>query len=256
MRCPFPGMDPWLEHPSLWPDVHNSLIVAIREDLSPRLAPHYYVGLERRAYQAKPDDLVLVGRPDLSFLPTGSGWKPEAEGSTGSAAVDVLDVDVPMADSAEDAYLEVRGVFGGELVTIIGLLSPANKVGGGREQYERKRQSVCLSKTNLVEIDLMRDGEPMPTTPRAPRSDYRILISRGASRPRGKLYSFGLRHPIPTIPLPLRPGEEEPAVDLNAILHAMYTRARFDLQLRYDRPPAPPLREADAAWAETLRVKA
>ncbi|MBP8949137.1 MAG: DUF4058 family protein [Candidatus Promineofilum sp.] len=26
MRSPFSGMDPYLEHPSLWPDVHNSLI--------------------------------------------------------------------------------------------------------------------------------------------------------------------------------------------------------------------------------------
>jgi hypothetical protein len=26
MRPPFPGMDPWLEHPALWPDVHNRLI--------------------------------------------------------------------------------------------------------------------------------------------------------------------------------------------------------------------------------------
>jgi Protein of unknown function (DUF4058) len=23
MKSPFPGMDPYLEHPSLWPDVHN-----------------------------------------------------------------------------------------------------------------------------------------------------------------------------------------------------------------------------------------
>ncbi len=34
MRPQFPGMDPWLEHPDLWPDVHNSLITAIRDELS------------------------------------------------------------------------------------------------------------------------------------------------------------------------------------------------------------------------------
>ena len=26
MRPQFPGMDPWLERPDLWPDVHNGLI--------------------------------------------------------------------------------------------------------------------------------------------------------------------------------------------------------------------------------------
>lgn len=31
MNSLFPGMDPYLEHPSLWPDVHHSLIAAIRD---------------------------------------------------------------------------------------------------------------------------------------------------------------------------------------------------------------------------------
>ena len=39
MRPPSPGMDPGLEHPAIWPDVHNSLITAIRDELVPRIAP-------------------------------------------------------------------------------------------------------------------------------------------------------------------------------------------------------------------------
>lgn len=31
MRCPFPGMDPWLEAPVLWPDVHNRRVAAISD---------------------------------------------------------------------------------------------------------------------------------------------------------------------------------------------------------------------------------
>ena len=50
MRPPFPGMDPWLEHPAIWPDVHNRLITAIADDLAPRLAPKYFVGVEQRVY--------------------------------------------------------------------------------------------------------------------------------------------------------------------------------------------------------------
>jgi Protein of unknown function (DUF4058) len=33
MRPQFAGMNPWLEHPTLWPDVHNSLIGRARYDL-------------------------------------------------------------------------------------------------------------------------------------------------------------------------------------------------------------------------------
>jgi hypothetical protein len=79
-----------------------------------------------------------------------------------------------------------------------------------------------------------------------------ILVSRGARRPHAQLYAFNLRQPIPPFPLPLLPGDDEPSVDLNAILHALYDRARFDLRLNYAQPSLPPLSEADAAWAREL----
>ncbi|MEI7769214.1 MAG: DUF4058 family protein, partial [Chloroflexales bacterium] len=50
MPTPFPGMDPYLEQPAIWPDFHNSLIVALRDDLAPRLRPRYYVAIEERTY--------------------------------------------------------------------------------------------------------------------------------------------------------------------------------------------------------------
>jgi hypothetical protein len=67
MQSPFPGMDPYLEHPALWPEVHNRLIAALADDLSERVAPQYYVGLGRRTYLLKADDLVFVGRLILSW---------------------------------------------------------------------------------------------------------------------------------------------------------------------------------------------
>ena len=70
MKSPFPGMDPYLEHPSLWPDVHNRLITAVADDLSARVAPRYYVGLERRTYLLKADDVVFIGRPDIAVAST------------------------------------------------------------------------------------------------------------------------------------------------------------------------------------------
>ena len=48
MNTPFPGMDPWLEHPILWPDVHNRLIAALADVIAPLIAPRYFVRMERR----------------------------------------------------------------------------------------------------------------------------------------------------------------------------------------------------------------
>jgi len=45
-KSPFPGMDPYLEAPTIWPDVHTSLMSIFREQLTPLLAPKYLAELE------------------------------------------------------------------------------------------------------------------------------------------------------------------------------------------------------------------
>jgi len=55
---PFPGMDPYLEHPELWQGFHNELIAALQRDLAPRLRPRYYVSLEQRVYITESSDAV------------------------------------------------------------------------------------------------------------------------------------------------------------------------------------------------------
>jgi len=242
-------MDPYLEHPALWPDVHNSLIAAIRDAIAPVVAPRYYVALERRAYLLKPDDIVFVGRPDIALVsdktPVATAGAPTFNG--------VMEVEVPMNDEVGENYLEIHEVKSGILVTIVELLSLTNKLHQeGREQYEQERAPVLATRTNLVEIDLLRAGEPIAVVGRPIHSDYRILISRGARRPRAQLYAFNLRQPIPQFPLPLLPKETEPLVDLDTILHELYQRARFDLRLDYIQPPVPPLSDEDAEWAKTL----
>ncbi len=246
-------MDPYLEHPTLWPDVHNSLIAAIRDTLSPILAPRYYVALEQRTYLLYLDDLVLVGRPDLAVVPSEG---PQSVSALPLADVDVIEVEVPVDDEVTETYLEVRETGGGNVVTAVEVLSPANKLHRkGREDYEQKRRLIFSSRTNLVEIDLMRAGKPMPVS-KYIISDYRILVMRGTGRRLGRLFPFSVRKPIPSFSLPLLPGDAEPMVDLNSILHALYERARFDLRLDYTQPPVPPLNEADAAWADELTKNA
>ena len=247
MRSPFPGMDPYLEHPALWPDVHNSLIIAIADALTPLVAKRYYPALGRRTYKLRLDDTLFVGQTDLANILHRRPFAPSL------ADMSVLEVDVPLIDTVSENFLEVYEVTTGKLITIMELLSPANKLHDeGRRQYEQKRDDVFRSWTNLVEVDLLRAGEPMPVVGKTVRSDYRMLVSRGSQRPHAQLYFFNLRQPIPTFPLPLLPGDDEPLVDLNAILHALYERARFDLRLDYTQPPVPPLGEEDAAWAREL----
>ena len=50
MPTPFPGMNPILEHPDLWPNVHSRLIVALGDELASLLRPRYYFSIEERTY--------------------------------------------------------------------------------------------------------------------------------------------------------------------------------------------------------------
>jgi hypothetical protein len=247
MPSPFPGMDPYLEHPALWPDVHNSLLAAVRDSVAPDVAPRYYIALERRTYVLKPDDLVFIGRPDIAVVQRQEAVTPRAQLATTTAAV--LEVDVPMADEVEEVFLEVREVTTGRCVTVLELLSPVNKLTGrGRDTYLEKRTEVLRTRTNLIEVDLLRAGEPMPVVGPPVVSDYRMLVSRGSRRPRAQLYAWSLRQTIPTFILPLLKGDYEPTVDLGAVLHALYDRARFDLRLDYTQPPVPTFTAEDVAW--------
>jgi hypothetical protein len=199
----------------------------------------------------KADDVVFIGRPDIAVASTAEASLSALLPATTS--VTVLEVDVPMQDEVSENFLEIHEVKTGKLITIVELLSPVNKLHKqGREEYERKRGYVFRSWTNLVEIDLLRAGEPMPVVGALVQSDYRILVSRGTQRPRATLIACTLRQPVPAFMLPLLPGDAEPEVALNHILHALYQRARFDLRLDYSQLPVPPLAEADASWARAL----
>jgi Protein of unknown function (DUF4058) len=249
-------MDPWLEHPDLSPDLHNSLITSIRDDLASRVAPRYFVGVEQHTYlTSAAGDLAVIG-PDVLIGRTASRRRiprPDRPARSGVGVVE-LDVEVPVEVQVEEWYLEVRAAKTGRLFTVIEVLSPTNKAAGdGRKEYLRKRKRILKTRTSLVEIDLLRGGRPMPVMTGQPvEGAYRILVSRGASRPRAKLYAFGVRQPIPPIPIPLLPKDPEPSLELNAVLHALYERARFDLRLDYTKPPVPPLGEEGAAWARGI----
>lgn len=252
MKSPFPGMDPYLEHHTLWPDVHNSLIIAIRDAIVPLVAPDYYVSVESRAYIIKTEGDLYLGRPDIAVVAPGRAMVKETAQPIVAGDLNILEVTLPIGEEVNHYYLEVRSVKTHELITLIELLSPANKAEGrGRTEYMEKREEALMTLTNYVEIDLLRAGEPMPVMPEVV-SDYRVLVSRGRERGKGRLYAFGLRTPIPDFPLPLQPGEAEPLVTLNEILHDLYGRARFDLRLDYTQPPIPPLAETDLAWALKL----
>ncbi len=250
MPSPFPGMNPYLEHPSLWAGIHHRLITALANDLAPKLRPKYIVAIEERVYEVNVDTALLVGVPDVSvqsLLPLGQST--ESNIAVVSPTTLPMDVLLPMPEILTEAYLEIRAVETEEVVTIIEVLSPKNKqVGIGRLQYETKRLKILGSATNFVEIDLLRQGNSMPMVGKFVQSHYRILVSHSETRPKAQLYGFNLQDSIPEFLVPLRTGEPEPTIALKGLLDEIYDQGSYDLRIDYNRPPIPVLSEPDMAW--------
>ncbi|MEL7039157.1 MAG: DUF4058 family protein [Cyanobacteria bacterium J06592_8] len=234
MPSPFPGMNPYLEHPDIWRGFHSVLVVKIAEFITSELRPKYSVYLEFQNYKTIIESSVLMSVSDISMT------QP-------------LKVEIPVPEVRRKGYLEIREVSTKEVVTVIELLSPVNKRSGkGRETYNNKREQIFGSRTHFVEIDFLRMGEPMLIFANGIESDYRILVSRGDCRPSADLYAFNLPQKIPAFPIPLRSGDREPLLDLQFLLNQVYDRAGYDLKLDYTLEPIPPLSEIDTSWIDQV----
>lgn len=251
MPSPFPGVDPYLENPEFWSEVHNRLIVAIADALSLHLRPKYRVAIEKRVYDS--EDSLLVGIADVAILPKATAVTTRSTATIPARHKAPVQVSVPIAEEVRESYLEIREVASGHVVTVIEILSPKNKrTGIGRTAYEKKRQQVLSSATHLVEIDLLRGGTQMPLLGTVPSMNYYVLVSPSNQRPIADLYPFSLREEIPIFAVPLVVGELEPEVDLQVLLNEVYDRASLDLVIDYTKPPLPNLSAEDAAWADLL----
>ncbi len=257
-HSPFPGMDPYLEAPRYWKQVHTQLVVEIQKFLAPKLRPTYHIEIEELTHLtvippiADDEAESRVGIPDGIILGTSGQKAAPAVAPVRSMAVSPLTIELPIPIEIKHRYLKVRRSKDNEVITVIELLSPVNKLDkAGREKYLTKRRKILSHWTSLVEIDLLRAGEPMPmyTTQ---TSDYRILIRQGWRGSQADLYPFNIPDPIPDFPIPLQKDDEMPLVPLNQILHDLYEVIGYGYLLDYREPPPAPSVSADmAAWLES-----
>ncbi len=255
-RPPFPGMDPWLERASFWPDFHNRLITAIADKLSSLVGARYFVGMQEHVYAWTGPRLRSIGLPDAKIVGPVSrrpSKRSKAKSSPSDAESTVVELSIPPALMVPESYVEIVEIERRRVVTIIEVLSPSNKRHPlGRRKYLRKRNRVLESRTNLIEVDLMRAGKPLPYFPEGSSHDYRILVRRGITPETGTAFLFSYKAPVPTVPVPLARPDPDVDLELTDVLHALVDRARYYLVTDYEVPPEPALRDGDVAWAASI----
>jgi hypothetical protein len=252
MPSPFPGMDPYLESPSIWPDVHHELISQIRASLNQRLSDDYVARVELRVYavgEEEPSIDLMI--PDVRIEHKKAEEKSDRSNGKQTALAEPEVIPHLLDNEVKEAFLEIRNAESGVLVTIIELLSPSNKASGsnGRKSLIDKRRTTVESGVHWVEIDLLRAGSPTVGSLR--RSDYRIIMYR-VNQSHGRCWRFNVRDPLPAFGIPLRAGDKDVSLDLDAVFRAAYETARYGRTIDYRREPIPPLRTGDKKWADKL----
>ncbi len=258
MAGPFPGMDPYIECQGSWQDFHNQLIAEARNALGARLPVDYV---------ARTDERIEVAAFDG---PNGASYRPDvlvarretptsrSRGVAGSAAITLeprlIDVSKHDPEQIRHTWLEIRRLPDLELITVVEVLSPVNKVGTGRREYLEKREDLHSRKINLVEIDLLLGGHRVPMKEPLRDGHYFVVVARGHTLPTAEVYSWSLRDRLPVIPIPLRPPDADVAIDLEELVGRVYDLGRYGRTLRHDQPlpQALSLHPEDKAWVEEI----
>jgi hypothetical protein len=267
MPSPFPGMDPFLENPEIFPDLHDSFITYLREALQANLPGSYSAVLGRRVWIEF--SRRLIG-PDLEIR-RGRAVSTRVSQFSGSVAVVSSLLAQPVTirvahDESREPFIEIytRGVEGKRLVTSIELLSLANKTPGeqGRDLYTRKQKEILSSQVNLVEIDLLREGEHMTAVPRVPAIDacgsfdYHVSVHCFDELGTFLVYPIHLQDSLLAVAIPLLPDDPPETVHLQSIFDRCYDAGPYAREILYGEDSIlPPLREDEAEWAlQVLRA--
>ena len=254
MSSPFHGMDPYLEG-SLWSSVQLALITQIAVQLSPRLRPRYIALLQKRFVtdMYDPDEelgIEVAREAEVTFPDVAIATKETGASKASSVTLDApLRMQTVMPESVPTHTIEIRDVQKRRLVTAIEVLSPVNKRGEGRQEYLERRQRYLTSPTHLVEIDLLRGGHRVPMTEPLPRAAYFAFVSRAGRRPTAEVWPIKLESKLPSIPVPLLPGDDDLALNLQDALTTIYGQLNLDLGVDYSKPPELPLDPAEQEWA-------
>lgn len=250
MPSPFPGMDPYLESPPFWGDLHISVLSAVKGELKRRLPRGYSVWSDIYVWLHEPDAESRRGKPDDFITST-----KRSDASNGVATLPAPTTTLlPAVRREGNKYLKIKEVRSDRVITVLEFLSPANKAqGDDRDAFLAKRNEYLATKTNLVEIDLHRTGKRMPMgKPKPPRADYYVLICQAVDFPRTGIWPFSVRDPLPDVPVPLKPEHGFVTLPLQTCFEIAYDQGPYDTEVDYTKPPRIRLHGADAIWAAQI----
>lgn len=220
MPSPFPGMDPYLECDKLWPVFHHQIVTCLYQILLPGLVDRYKARVGQRHYTTEQALFTSVVR-----------------------------------EEHHEEYIEIRQRNESRLVTLVEVVSPINKLTPeGRQAYLDKRREGKAGGANLVEIDLVLQGQPMLDYSREslPDWDYVVTVTRSTQPERYEIYTTTLQKRLPRFKMPLANDDRDTVVDMQVAFTRCYDQGSFAGQIDYGQDPAVTINSEDRQWLQDL----
>jgi hypothetical protein len=216
-------MDPYLEDEKLWPAFHHQLVSCLYQVLLPGLVDRYRARVGQRLYFTEQALFTSVLR-----------------------------------EEHHEEYIEIRQRSDGRVVTLLEVVSPTNKTtAAGRKAYLDKRAEGKTQGANLVEIDLVLQGQPTLDYSRdgLPEWDYAVTVTRATQAERYEIYTSTLQKRLPRFKLPLAADDRDSVLDLQAAFSRCYDQGGFAAKIDYRRDPPTTLTDDDHRWLSELLKK-
>jgi hypothetical protein len=209
-------MDPYLEEEPHWPEFQHHLVLCLYQILLPGLVDRYRARVSQRHYVTEQALFTTVIR-----------------------------------EEHQEDYIEIRQRGDGKLVTLLDVVSPSNRTsGGGRQAYLETRKQARNACANIVEIDLVLQGEPMLDYSREnlPEWDFAVTVTRAAQPERHEIYTSTLLKRLPRFRLPLAADDRDTVLDLHTAFNRSYDQVGFGTKVDYTRDPATRLSDTQRQW--------
>ncbi len=263
MSSPFPGMDPYLEHPGYWSTFQQYLVTRLADTLREVLPRSYRTVIKERIFVEERFPLSRLQNDNQNcIVPNQVQVAPKQE------APNPPDTSpfwyIPTApEETRETYLEiVQKAFPDQVVTAVEFLSLANKTpeSMGRKLYHQQQGDRLSQDVHLLEIDLHRSGwhtvvAPWTRIMRRGSCHYLVSLCRAGGREFCEVWGISLRETLPKIALPLGPNEADLILDLQTLIDYCYEAGSFAHRIHYNLDPFFPLSHSDALWAEKLLLR-
>ena len=218
MSSPLPGMDPYLEEEKRWPAFQPLVVHALYQMLLPGLMDRYRARVGEREYTSEQALFTSIVR-----------------------------------EEHKEAFIEVRQRSDGRMVTLIDIVSPANKTTQvGKQMYLDKRREARTGNSNIVQVELVVPGQPLLDYSREGLVDwdYAVTVTRCTQPDRFEIYTATLQKRLPRFRMPLAADDRDTVIDLQAAFARSFDQGDFISQINYAKDPTVRTTEEQRQWID------